>query len=66
MRGGARSFQRIEAGESSVDADMVERIARLTAGEVTALDMHHVRLAWLRINRPEKFDGFDEPMEAAE
>lgn len=55
MRGGARSFQRIETGESSADADVVELIAILTDGAVTAADMHEVRLAWLREHRPEKF-----------
>lgn len=55
LPGGARSFQRLESGESNTDADMVERIARLTGGAVTAADMHAVRLAWLKANRPEKF-----------
>lgn len=56
MRGGARSFQRIETGENAADADMVERIERFTGGAVTAADMHAVRLAWLKANRPEKFE----------
>lgn len=46
---------RIEAGCRQPDADMVERIERLTDGAVTAADMHSVRLAWLKENRPEKF-----------
>lgn len=37
------------------DADMIERIRTLTNHSVTADDMHVVRLAWLRKNRPEKF-----------
>ena len=48
---------RIESGELPTDADMVERIVALTGGAVTAADMHAVRLAWLKTNRPEKFDG---------
>lgn len=55
--GGARSVHRLESGENNSDADMVERIARLTDGAVTAADMHAVRLAWLKANRPEKFDA---------
>lgn len=55
LDGGARSFQRIETGENKADADLVERIVRLTGGSVTAEDMHAVRLAWLKANRPEKF-----------
>ena len=61
LDGGARSFQRIETGENKADADLVERISDLTAGIVTPADMHVVRLAWLRANRPEKFQ-----LEAAE
>lgn len=49
------TLARIERGERGSDADMVERIIRLTGGEVTALDMHAVRLAWLKEHRPEKF-----------
>lgn len=66
MRGGARSFQRIETGESSADADVVERIERMTGLQVTASDMHRIRLAWLREHRPEKFEPFEVPLEAAE
>lgn len=46
---------RIEVGSRSPDADMVERIERLTDGSVTAADMHATRLSWLKVNRPEKF-----------
>jgi DNA-binding transcriptional regulator YdaS (Cro superfamily) len=42
-------------GETLPDADMVARIGELTGGAVTAHDMHQVRLAWLKANRPEKF-----------
>lgn len=59
MAGGARTFQRIEAGEVSPDADMVARIVALTAGAVTAQDMHEIRLSWLRANRPEKLEGLE-------
>lgn len=55
LEGGPRSFQRIETGENKADADVVERIAAVTEGSVTAADMHEVRLAWLKDNRPEKF-----------
>jgi hypothetical protein len=55
LEGGARSFQRIETGQNKADADLVERIAAFTGGQVTAADMHAVRLAWLKVNRPEKF-----------
>lgn len=49
------TIARIEKGETQPDADMVARIEDLTAGAVTAADMHATRLAWLRANRPEKF-----------
>lgn len=55
IEGGGRTLQRIETGENRADADMVERILAFTGGEVTAQDMHAVRLAWLKENRPEKF-----------
>lgn len=55
LDGGPRSFQRIETGENKADADMIERIRDLTAGAVTESDMHAIRLAWLKANRPEKF-----------
>ena len=57
LLGGARSFQRIEVGETGADADMVERIRLLTSGAVTPNDMHAIRLDWLKANRPEKFEG---------
>ena len=44
-----------ETGRARPDADVVERIEALTSGQVTAHDMHAVRLAWLKANRPEKF-----------
>lgn len=55
LAGGARTFQRIEAGAVRADADVIERIVAMTNGVVTAHHMHEVRLAWLRSNRPEKF-----------
>jgi transcriptional regulator with XRE-family HTH domain len=55
LAGGARSFQRLETGENKADSDMVEKIMALTGGAVTAQDMHDVRLAWLRVNQPERF-----------
>lgn len=48
---------RIETGMRQPEADMVERIVSLTAGAVSAADMHETRLAWLKENRPDKFDG---------
>jgi len=56
------TLARIERGERRPDADMVERIVRLTGGEVSPGDMHKVRLDWLHAHRPEKF----QTMEAAE
>ncbi|MCG6115072.1 MAG: hypothetical protein MEQ84_07720 [Mesorhizobium sp.] len=55
LEGGARSFQRIETGQNKADADLVERIAAMTAGRVSAEDMHATRLDWLKENRPERF-----------
>lgn len=49
------TLARIEAGSRQPDADMVERIDRFTDSAVSATDMHRVRLAWLKINRPEKY-----------
>lgn len=46
---------RIETGELQPDADMIERIEKLSEGAVTAADMHATRLAWLKANRPDKF-----------
>ncbi|QKD16760.1 helix-turn-helix transcriptional regulator [Mesorhizobium sp. NZP2077] len=48
---------RIENGSRQPEADMVERILAFTDGAVTAADMHEVRLAWLKDNRPEKFSA---------
>jgi DNA-binding transcriptional regulator YiaG len=45
-----------ETGRSRPDADIIERLRVFSNGQVTADDMHAVRLAWLRENRPEKFD----------
>lgn len=54
LAGGARSFQRIETGETGVDADMAMRIISLTNGAVSLQDMHETRLDWIRRERPEK------------
>ena len=59
----SRFFERLETGEIPADADMVERIVALTGGTVTAGDMHAIRLAWLKANRPDKFA--DQPSEVA-
>lgn len=55
LAGGGRTFQRLERGEVNCDADMVAKIAALTGEAVGAQDMHDVRLAWLKANRPDKF-----------
>lgn len=60
------TLMRIEAGSRPSDADMVDRIESLTNGEVTAGDMHAVRLMWLKANRPEKFSTVEARIEAAE
>ena len=44
----ARTYQRYEDGMHRTDAPLVERIAKLTDGAVTAQDMHEARLEWLR------------------
>lgn len=44
----ARTYQRYEDGMHRTDAPLVERIAELTGGAVTAQDMHETRLEWLR------------------
>lgn len=36
-----------EIGRNRADADIIERIEKLTKGSVTPLDMHRTRLAWL-------------------
>lgn len=55
LAGGARSFQRIETGENGADADLAERIAAMTGGDVTMSDLHHARLSWLKEHRPKRF-----------
>lgn len=49
------TYVRIENGSRPFDADMAERVLRLTGGAVTVADMHETRLDWLKANRPEKF-----------
>ncbi len=46
----ARTLQRFEEGSQRPDAPLVEAIAKLTDGAVTAQDMHETRLDWLRAN----------------
>lgn len=48
------------SGERQPDADVISRIETVTTGQVTSVDMHRVRLAWLRANRPEKFPVVEE------
>lgn len=64
--GGARSIQRIEIGQVDADADMAERIEIFTHGAVTPLDLHRVRLEWLKANRPERFAASAAERQAAE
>ena len=47
-RNPARTYQRIESGETAADAITAERVVRLTGGVVTVQDLHETRLAWLR------------------
>jgi transcriptional regulator with XRE-family HTH domain len=47
-RNPSRTYQRYETGENRPDADTVQKIIEMTAGAVTAQDMHETRLAWLR------------------
>jgi transcriptional regulator with XRE-family HTH domain len=56
----ASSVWNWETGRSRPDADVVERIIDFTKNEVSADDMHRVRLAWLKDNRPEKFSDVTE------
>ena len=56
----SRFYERIETGEVPADADIIDRIVKVTGGAVSVGDMHSVRLAWLRANRP---DRFPEPAE---
>ncbi|MEN5299924.1 YdaS family helix-turn-helix protein [Brucella sp. TWI559] len=40
-----------ESGRTRADADVIDRIEKLTGGHVTPLDMHRTRLSWLRRNK---------------
>lgn len=51
----ARTYQRYETGENRADADIAERICQMTKGAVTIVDLHRMRLQWLKEHRPEKF-----------
>lgn len=50
----AGTVQRWESGQSRPDADVIERIVRLTNGSVTANDMHALRLAWTSAQAAER------------
>jgi transcriptional regulator with XRE-family HTH domain len=43
----AGTVQRWEIGKSRPEADVIDRIEKLTGGDVTATDMHEARLSWL-------------------
>jgi len=45
-----RSLQRYESGERVAPAIVIDAIEIATGGQVTAKDMHDVRLAWERAN----------------
>ena len=47
-KSGAGTVWRWETGRSRPDADVVAKIAEISGGEVTAHDMHVVRLGYLR------------------
>lgn len=47
------TYRRYEVGEHRADAPIVERIVAVTKGQVTAQDMHEVRLEWLRAHKPD-------------
>lgn len=51
--GNSMTWWRYEVGEHRVDAPVVERIVAVTNGQVTAQDMHEVRLEWLKANKPD-------------
>lgn len=48
-----RSLQRYESGERIAPAIVVAAIEDATGGQVSAKDMHDVRLAWERANQAE-------------
>lgn len=49
---GGTSVWNWETGRARADADVIDRIEKLTGGMVTPLDMHRTRLDWLRRNKP--------------
>ncbi|WP_051213291.1 hypothetical protein [Maritalea myrionectae] len=48
----ARNLQRYEQGAATMPSELIFRLENLTNGQVTAQDMHEVRLEWLRVNKP--------------
>lgn len=46
--GAATAYQRYETGRHRADADLVEKIAAMTAGIVGPSEMHAIRLRYLR------------------
>jgi transcriptional regulator with XRE-family HTH domain len=46
----SRTYQRIETGESPVDADLGAAIVEMTCGRVTTEELQAVRLEWLKAN----------------
>lgn len=47
----ARRAQRIETGESPVDAPLADRIVAATSEKVTLQDLHDTRRDWLNSNQ---------------
>lgn len=44
----ARSLARIEAGQTQCPTDIAEALTIITGGEVTACDLHDIRVAYMR------------------
>jgi transcriptional regulator with XRE-family HTH domain len=49
----ARNVQRYEKGFATMPSELIFRLEQLTDGQVTAQDMHEVRLEWLRAHKPD-------------
>lgn len=45
------TVQRWESGKSRPEADIIDRIEKITGGAVTAADMQEARLAWLNVSK---------------
>lgn len=56
-----RTAQRIETGEQAFDADMAERVRKVTADAVRVEDLHQTRLQWLASNKPDRLCALPAP-----